>query len=89
MCVFCFVFCLSIFVPGPKGLVLPKGGAPRGGALIRGGGADASIGPRALETLGTPLVPRGGSCATLTFLGHSLTFSHGFSGSGRCGGGCI
>ena len=39
--------------PGPKGLVLPKGGgAPRGAG---GGGADASIGPRALETLGTPL----------------------------------
>ena len=38
-----FFFCLSIFSPG--------------GNANSGGGADASIGPRALETLGTPLTP--------------------------------
>ena len=42
-----FCCCLSIFVPGPKGLVLPKGARQGGGANSggRGGGADASIGP--------------------------------------------
>ena len=50
---FFFFFCLSIFVPGPKGFVLPKGGRQGGGALIRGGGGADRC--RALETLGTPL----------------------------------
>ena len=43
--------------------------------LIRGGGADASIGPRALETLGTPLMY---TCA-------SVIYSMGVGGGG--GGG--
>ena len=39
-----------------------------GGVLIRGGGgADASIGPRALETLGTPLVYLSNSIEFLDF----------------------
>ena len=35
---FKYLFCVSIFVPGPKGLVLPKG-APRGGDANSEGGA--------------------------------------------------
>ena len=43
--------------PSPKGA--SRVGLCGTGVLIPGGGADPSIGPRALETLGTPLMGRG------------------------------
>ena len=48
---FFFFFACRLFSQGPAPCMW-QGGANSGG----GGGADASIGPRALETLGTPLV---------------------------------
>ena len=41
--------------PSPKGALIPCRPMWQGSANSGGGGADPSIGPRALETLGTPL----------------------------------